>query len=197
MGRAKGKHSRSACMGSAALAAFGLLGVAPTAQAQTAPQAAATPAATGTADIAAAIGLSPIHSNATPLARVFHLRSAMNVAALACSRQMGPSIVENYNQVLRTHKVTLLAAYTEMGKKYKKQGDFDRALTRLYNHFAWPPSQASFCREADDAIRAALTVPPAQFQAWAQNELADVDRPIGESLKSSLGFLPPKPATAP
>jgi hypothetical protein len=135
----------------------------------------------------APVALSPIHSSVTEAERVWHLRAALNVAALSCTSQKGPAIARNYNQLLARHARPLSDAYAVKVARYQKaagkgwQRAMDQDMTRLYNHWAWPLAQQQFCDMADGIARRAVSLPPNEFSGYALGALAELDAPIARS----------------
>lgn len=122
-----------------------------------------------------------MHDDLEKMEAIWHLRAALNVAALSCASRHG-QIVSHYNAVLARHKTVLAAAYTAEtdsarathGAAYKPA--LDAHMTKLYNYFAWPPAQEAFCREAAAVAAEAAEVKPAAFEAFSPAALARIDR---------------------
>lgn len=121
-----------------------------------------------------------MHDGLSTLKAVWHMRAAVNVAALSCGARDG-RIVGNYNQLLSRHKTVLAAAYateTDVARAAHGAG-YQRALdthmTQLFNYFAWPPAQDAFCREAALVAAEAGHVQPAQFETFAVRGLRRID----------------------
>lgn len=111
---------------------------------------------------------------------LWHLRAALNVAALGCRGTAEKSIVASYNKFLQRHKKALAAAYAAEKRGYRDRQavGFDAHMTRVYNFFAQPPAQAPFCREAAAVSAEAATVPQAGLQAFAQSALPRLEAPF-------------------
>lgn len=106
---------------------------------------------------------------------LWHVRSALNVAALGC-RQEG-ALVRNYNQFLTQRKATLATAYaSESG--HRSGAALDQHMTRLYNFFAQPPAQAEFCHVAGVEAARIVSVPPADLPHHAPGALARLEAPF-------------------
>jgi hypothetical protein len=105
---------------------------------------------------------------------IWHLRAALNVAALSCRNQ---AITDHYNQLLRSHKAVFAAAYA--GETARLHGSaLDQHQTRLYNFFAQPPAKIAFCRAADSEAGQAATVSSADFPAYAAKALDRLEAPV-------------------
>ncbi len=105
-------------------------------------------------------------------AAAWHLRVALNVAALNCG---DPAIASAYNRVLRTHRRELDAAHRRVTAMHG--GDFDRAMTRLYNYFAQPPVLPQFCSIASGMAQEAAGWPVSSLAEAAPDALARIDQP--------------------
>lgn len=120
----------------------------------------------------------------TPAAAIWHLRVAMNVAALSCRGGSEALIVSGYNQLIKVRKTalaeaerTLIAQHRGTGPATDRSG-YDSAMTRLYNYFAQPPAQADFCAAAAPLVAEATVTPAASFGAFAARAVAQLDRPF-------------------
>jgi len=131
--------------------------------------------------------LSAIHDGLIPPQAVWHLRSGLNVAALGCQTRSGPAIAHDYNRFQAIHRESLLKAHAETLARFRADnGDdgqkrFDQHMTRLYNHFAWPPAQARLCPIAAEVLKAALLVPAGGLEAYAAVSLPQIDQPVAAS----------------
>ena len=97
----------------------------------------------------------------------WHVRVALNVAALGCRQQAGETAAA-YNALLVADRAVLAAALDGIGA----------AMTKLYNFWAQPPAQEGFCREATAVLRAAQAVAPADFPAFAAAALPRLEAPF-------------------
>lgn len=105
---------------------------------------------------------------------VWHLRAALNVAALSCRDQ---SIVGHYNQMLRSHKAAFAAAYA--GEASRLHGAaLDQHQTRLYNFFAQPPAKIGFCHAAESEAAQAASAPATNFPAYAAKAVDRLEAPV-------------------
>jgi len=83
-----------------------------------------------------------------PVAAAWHVRVALNVAALGCRGTEGQAITAGYNAMLTRDKAELAHASAATIKAEGGQAGYDEAMTRLYNYFAQPGAQAAFCAAA-------------------------------------------------
>jgi hypothetical protein len=104
---------------------------------------------------------------------VWQLRSALNVAALACGRNGGVDIGPRYNAMLRQHQTLLTQAYLAEEARYKAkygrkwQTIQDREATSLYNRYANHPNPRIYCKEANEISRDAERVESNDFARFA------------------------------
>ena len=118
---------------------------------------------------------------------VWHLRAALNVAALACRGPDEATIVASYNTLLANQKATLNGAQTRLTAEYKarfgsKGGDwqdrYDDQMTRLYNFFSQSQARDAFCNAAVATLADSATVAPADLPAFAAGRLAVLEKPF-------------------
>lgn len=117
--------------------------------------------------------------NLSPAASVWHLRSALNVAALACDDPQG-GVSALYNRMLTVQKRPLADAHRALKRDYPKGEAFDLAMTRLYNYFSQPPAHQGFCAASRNALTQAVAVAPEAFDGFAVEALASIERPFVE-----------------
>jgi hypothetical protein len=111
----------------------------------------------------------------TAAATAWHLRAALNVAALRCN---DAALVANYNTLVRAHGAALIRAHDAAMKEAGSQAAFDSSMTRLYNYFALPPVQASFCAAAATIADEAARTPAAEFGRFVTLGLPVLDTPF-------------------
>ncbi len=115
-------------------------------------------------------------------AALWHLRSALNVAALQCD--VGdPAGVAHYNRLLKVHGVRFTAAHRALEAEYRRGGGdwqdrFDDAMTRVYNYFAQPPVRANFCATALPMLTQVAEIPAGGIDAFAGPGIASLDQPF-------------------
>lgn len=129
-------------------------------------------------------GYATINHDIGPAQAIWHLRSALNVAALACRGAGEAAIVADYNALLDRQRAVLKAAYTAVRSDFRRthgddwQSRYDAHMTRLYNFFAYPLVRQRFCEEATAVGAAANTTAPAEFQAFAVAALTRLEAPF-------------------
>jgi hypothetical protein len=109
---------------------------------------------------------------------LWHVRAALNVAALSCERRPGGAhIVQRYNMLLTDRKPVLAKAYAAE-VVHHPQAELDRHMTQLYNYFAQPPAQSGLCAAAAEAADHVTSVSPSALVGEAPAELAKLEAPI-------------------
>ncbi len=114
---------------------------------------------------------------------VWHLRAALNVAALACRGPDEATIVAAYNALLAGQKATLNGAQTRLAAEYKASGGdwqdrYDDQMTRLYNFFSQSQARDAFCNAAAATLADGATVTAADLPAFAAGRLAVLEKPF-------------------
>ena len=118
---------------------------------------------------------------------VWHLRAALNVAALACRGPDEATIVAGYNALLASQKATLNGAQARLTAEYKTRfgaagGDwqdrYDDQMTRLYNFFSQSQARDAFCNAAVATLADSASVAPTDLPAFASGRLAVLEKPF-------------------
>lgn len=119
-----------------------------------------------------------------PADAVWHVRAALNVAALGCRGEQEKAIIAAYNAMLRTHKAALAGAFKTIQTRYRAedahgwQDRQDSQMTRVYNFFAQPAAQQRFCEIAAAVLTEAKTVPPGRLTPFAIAALPRLEAPF-------------------
>jgi hypothetical protein len=114
----------------------------------------------------------------------WHLRAALNVAALGCRDAYEHETVAAYNALLARHGAPLTSADLAVKAEYRArfgaagEDEHDREMTRVYNFFAQPPAQRRFCEAARQVLREAIATDPAAFAAFAAAALPRLEAPF-------------------
>lgn len=122
-----------------------------------------------------------VNSNLTPQERVWHVRSALNVAALNCQSPQHLPIADNYNRFIAAHKRTLDKVNREIDANYRKVHGAgfarirDTHMTQVYNYFALPPMLGTFCDAALPLSAEAAMVPSAELGLFADRALPQME----------------------
>lgn len=108
-------------------------------------------------------------------AAIWHLRAALNVAALRCNDE---ALLGHYNGFIGTQRAALAAAHKALGVEHGGQTAFDAAMTRLYNYFALPPVQPGFCVAAATVAAEVAALPAGGIVGYAPLGLPLLDAPF-------------------
>ena len=114
----------------------------------------------------------------------WHLRVALNVAALGCRDADERATVAAYNAMLAARRAQLAAASTAMERVYqvkhaaKWRAAHDDAMTRLYNFFAQTPAHDEFCAEAKAVLAQAATAGAEDLPTVAAAALPRLEAPF-------------------
>lgn len=122
-----------------------------------------------------------INSGISSKQAAWNLRSAYNVAALNCQKAEHASILANYGEFLKLHKVSLSSINRSLDSEFKaKHGrgyirKREAFQTQVYNYFALPPVMPSFC-DATLALGQELrSIPSGQLETYAPTGLAKIE----------------------
>jgi hypothetical protein len=126
---------------------------------------------------------------------VWHMRSALNVAALSCrGGAREAAIIAAYNTMLKAQKAPLAKALRTTETRFKAergktwQADYDSHMTRVYNFFAQPPAQQRFCEVSAAIIAEGGAVAPADFTAFAAAALPRLEAPFTDAYRAFDGY---------
>lgn len=152
---------------------------------------------------AAAQSFRPAVVTATisPLESLWHLRAALNVAALGCRDADETTTVAAYNALVHDQAAALASAGAAVEAHYKAQygaawqDALDRDMTRLYNYYAQPAAQADFCNTAKTVLAQLATVDPAQLADFAVTELPALEAPFWSPVDSQVAAAEPAPVS--
>lgn len=117
-------------------------------------------------------------------ATVWHMRAALNVAALGCRDAAEQETVAQYNKLLATQRRGLAAADMAVKAQYRARYGarwskiHDQQMTRVYNFFAQPPAQPAFCEAARGVLLEAQTVAPGKLADFAAGALPRLEAPF-------------------
>ncbi len=134
--------------------------------------------------VALADGTYPTpNRNLTTSAKVWHLRAALNVAALACRGPQELTIVAGYNALLSAQKPVLAKAEATYASEYKAGGGdwqdrYDDSMTRLYNFFSQSPARDEFCAAAGVVLAQSTGLTAEALPAFAAQNLPLLERPF-------------------
>lgn len=128
-------------------------------------------------------GYLTINHGIGPERTIWHVRAALNVAAISCRGPESAALVAAYNGLLASHKALLGKANTAVEAEFKTQGTdwqdaHDRYMTRLYNFFAMPQASTAFCAVAATLAPRARETDDAAFPAFAETALVELETPF-------------------
>lgn len=112
---------------------------------------------------------------------LWHLRSALNVAALGCADS---ALAANYNTMLERHAGPLRLANDSVSLHYRQLAGNgwadarDRAMTKLYNFFAQVPGHRGFCDVARHVLAEMKQVSPRELAHYAEVKLTELQAPF-------------------
>ena len=125
---------------------------------------------------------------------LWHVRMALNVAALSCHGVNEPARIQ-YNRILHLHKAVLSEANAAVDRNYLAAygtgGLKARELlnTTVYNFFALPPVTKSFCPVAIDVGAKIVAMPSNQLLAYAPEALTALEKPFQEFYEAYADYL--------
>lgn len=125
-------------------------------------------------------GYRTVNSNISDTEAMWHLRSALNVAALSCDRTGRTGITASYNKMLGRQRKTLATAYKAEGSRFGSAGAADAHVTQVYNFFAQPPAQSRFCAAATIVAAEAAALPAEKLADFAPGALDRLIRPFAD-----------------
>lgn len=119
-----------------------------------------------------------------PEQALWHLRIALNVAALSCRGPDEAILVANYTRFLDTNRAAITRAerwvIADQARLTGTNGvpARDALSTRLYNYFAQPPVKTEFCSRATAIMAFAAAEPTATMMTFATARLPEIDQPF-------------------
>jgi len=125
---------------------------------------------------------------------LWHVRMALNVAALGC-RDAGDVMGVAYNQMLRIHAAALVQANKAADANYDRRYGAnatsvrDQVYTVVYNYFALPPAQKAFCETARAVVTTINGLPPEALIAYAPEALARLEKPFQDFWAAYAEYL--------
>lgn len=123
---------------------------------------------------------TPINAGLSSAATLWHLRTGLNVAALACRGPEAAALTGGYNTLLAKHAAALAAAAAAQQADYQLAGGdwrdrYDDDQTRLYNFWSQAHGREALCRAAAETLTALATLDDAGLTAMAGAQLAALD----------------------
>lgn len=144
-----------------------------------------------------------VSTSLPPMEALWHVRVALNVAALGCRDADETTTVAEYNQLIRSQAALLGAANDAISAHYKAQygaaweNARERDMTRLYNYFAQPTAQTQFCATAKATLARIGTVDSRDLPGFALASLPALEEPFWPApAANTLAAQPAGPAVA-
>lgn len=113
---------------------------------------------------------------------IWHVRAALNVAAIGCRGPGDAGTIAAYNAMLASKKALLARANATFLKGFGAggagQAASDSYMTRLYNFFAMPAAKPGFCAAAAEIAPEAAGATAADFPAFAEQALPKLEAPF-------------------
>ena len=125
---------------------------------------------------------------------LWHVRMALNVAALSCYGSNEIAKVQ-YNRILHVHQAALREANAAVDRNYTAAygsgGLQSRELlnTVVYNFFSLPPVQPTFCKAAIEVGAKVLAMPSSELLAYAPEALTALEAPFQEFYEAYADYL--------
>ena len=125
-----------------------------------------------------------INRDIGPLETVWHVRAALNVAALSCTGPTYARIVDDYNGFIKRNASRLRSANSAIIAKYRREigrgykNAHDRHQTSLYNYWSFSPLRRQFCDQAVQVSQRASQVGSSELNNFGAQALADLEKPF-------------------
>lgn len=125
---------------------------------------------------------------------LWHVRMALNVAALSCHGVNEPARLQ-YNRILHVHKDVLREANLAVDRNYMAAYGTNGLSTRellntvVYNFFSLPPVQPTFCKAAIEVGAKVLALPSSQLLAYAPEALTVLEKPFQDFYEAYADYL--------
>lgn len=137
-----------------------------------------------------------VNRNLSEDERVWHFRSAWNVAALNCLSDPYSPIIEGYRSYITDNERTLKRINDRVEREYLRREGSQRAallareehMTRVYNFFALPSARGDFCRAMLAVALDARANPPADPSAFALANFGRLEVPFDRFFAAYEGY---------
>lgn len=124
------------------------------------------------------------NSNLTGDRAFWHMKIALNVAAIGCRGPEETTLVAAYNQIIKNHTRTIQSTeksvIAQLNKDLKMKGNVarDKLSTQLFNYFAQPPAQRAFCVKANEVAQIVAATETKNLVPESPAHLAALDKPF-------------------
>jgi hypothetical protein len=125
-----------------------------------------------------------INRDLGPLETLWHVRAALNVAALSCTGSLYERLIGDYNAFITNNSASLRNANNAIIRKFQRdvgagyKTEHDRHQTQLYNYWSFSPLRRPFCDQAVQVSQRAIVTKSADLDAFAAQALADLEHPF-------------------
>ena len=125
-----------------------------------------------------------INRDLGPLETLWHVRAALNVAALSCTGPLYERLVGDYNAFITNNSASLSNANSAIIRKFQREigadykAEHDRHQTQLYNYWSFSPLRRPFCDQAVQISQRAIVTKAADLDAFAQRALPELEKPF-------------------
>ncbi len=126
---------------------------------------------------------------------LWHVRMALNVAALAC-HDNADLARSQYNRMLHVHQAVLNEANKAVDRNYSYAyggspglSQRERLNTVVYNFFSLPPVTKSFCPVAIRVGAKILSMPSSALLTYAPEALAELEKPFQDFYAAYADYL--------
>ncbi len=125
-----------------------------------------------------------INRDLGPLETLWHVRAALNVAALSCTGPLYERLVGDYNAFITNNSASLRNANNAIIRKFQRdigagyKTEHDRHQTQLYNYWSFSPLRRPFCDQAVQISQRAIVTKSADLDAFAEQALPELEQPF-------------------
>ncbi len=125
-----------------------------------------------------------INRDIGPLQTLWHVRSALNVAALSCTGPLYNRITDDYNAFIKNNSSSLRRANNAIKAKFRRENSdrkaHDRHMTSLYNYWSFSPIRRPFCDQAVQVSQRAIVTKSKDLNAFAAEALPELEKPFND-----------------
>lgn len=125
-----------------------------------------------------------INRDLGPLETLWHVRAALNVAALSCTGPLYERLVGDYNAFIRNNSASLRNANNAIVRKFRREvgsgykSAHDRHQTQMYNYWSFSPLRRPFCDRAVQVSQRAIVTKSADLNSFAAEALSELEAPF-------------------
>ena len=125
-----------------------------------------------------------INRDLGPLETLWHVRAALNVAALSCTGPLYERLVGDYNAFITNNSASLRNANNAIIRKFQRdiganyKVEHDRHQTQLYNYWSFSPLRRPFCDQAVQISQRAIVTTSADLDSFAERALPELEKPF-------------------